>query len=130
MKLTTAPTSVRPRASASASAPGSKSSPWTRTVATLSTARHRRKERHFLRPDDRGVAADVNPIERRANSRRLAERTRVALATLREPGDKVANRRHGRRRIKLFLIHTDPFAHPGEIKRLHSRFSRRRHGHS
>src|SRR4051812_32863904 len=47
VKLATAPTSVRPRVSASSSRPVSKSSAWMRTEG-ISAAGDRGKERHFV----------------------------------------------------------------------------------
>src|SRR6202041_2318373 len=62
--------------------------------------------------------------------RGFVERVRISLAALTEPGDKVADCLHRRGRIELFLRRTDAFAHPGEIKRLHSRLSRSRRDRS
>ena len=75
-------------------------------------------------------AAGVNAVEGGANRERLGEGVRVALAPFGEPGDEVADGRHGRWRIELLLRLADPLAHPGEIKRFHARLSRRRHGRS
>src|SRR5579885_2420465 len=124
VKVTTAPTSVCPRASSAASAPTSKSVLCNRMVAGIeSTSSPWREERHFLGAGDRRVGPDMRSVDGDANELRAFERLRIFLAAGGEPGHEVCDCRTRRRRIDDFFALADALAHPGEIQKLHAHSS-------
>src|SRR5215208_4852521 len=89
VKVTTAPTSVRPRARAVVSSARSKAPRCNRTVTLPS--RHRRKERDLPGAGDRGRVLDVLLVDGGPNDLRVLERVGVVLALSGQPGDEVGD---------------------------------------
>src|SRR5262245_23437128 len=124
VKLTTAPTSVRPFLKAVISCATSKSAFWMRMVAATlmtksSTAGHRREKCDLAGTGNRRIRLDMGLVDRRANHLRLLEGVGIGLAAARQPGDQFVDGAHiGRRLDGLFRL-ADPLAHPGKIFHLH-----------
>src|SRR5262249_27104730 len=123
VKLTTAPTSVRPLLSCAISWATSKSASCIRMVAATlmanSAAGHRRKERDLTGARDRRVCLDVGMIDRGADHLRLLERVRIGLAAVGQPRHQRIDGAHAGGRLDGFLRLADPLAHPGEIFHFH-----------
>src|SRR5882672_3271594 len=129
LKLTTAPTSVRPFVSADISRPMSKSASWMRmvTLAVMRsshcqnglTAGHRREKGDLAGTGDHRIGFDMGVVDRGADHFRRLEGVPVGLAALRQPGDQIVDGADAVRRLDGFFRLADPFAHPGEILDLH-----------
>src|SRR5712691_6767039 len=126
VKVTTAPTSVRPRESLPASVAASNGSRCRRTVAVMartpnapagkgSAPGHRREESDFACTQDSGVGPDMGAVDGGADHLRVLERVGIFVAAAAEPIDEIADRRDAGRRLDVLLGLADALAHPGEV---------------
>src|SRR5215467_4428322 len=121
VKVTTAPTSVRPRVSRAVSAAASKSAVCSRMVAGIAlSSSHGREERDLRGARQRGAGLDVGAVDGGADNLRIFKCKRVFFAAPGKPVHEVRHRRNAGRRLHKFLALADAFAHPGEIKKLHA----------
>src|SRR5215467_6416917 len=138
VKVTTAPTSVRPRASLAASLAASNGSRCRRTVAVIATTPphpaergpgqasspgHRRKESDLARAHNRGIGADMGAVDRGADHFRVFEGVGIFGAAPAEPIHQIADRRDALRRLDLLFRLADAFADPGEVTQLQHAYS-------
>src|SRR6516165_8949175 len=129
VKVTTAPTSVRPRRSRAASCAASNGSRWRRMLAVICAPlfRHERRsapghggeESNLLRTRDRGIGLDMRPVDCGADHLRIVEGMRIFLAPTAEPVDQVGNSHYSRRQIDILLGLADALAYPGKISKFH-----------
>src|SRR5215207_4057615 len=117
VKVTTAPTSVRPCVRAAVSSATSKSSRCTLTVTLAS--RHRREECDLPGAGDRGRVLDMLVVDGSPNNLRVLERIGVVLVLLGQPGDEVGDGGDVWGRRDILLACPDPFPKPREIQDLH-----------
>ena len=125
MKVTTAPTSVRPGAQRC----GSERRRRRRAGRGQCRAHHAHaviqppviggKKAISRAPAIGVVRLDVLAVDRGADDRRVLEGVRIVLAARRQPGDQVADVSTPSAGVDLLLGEADALAHPGEIDELH-----------
>src|ERR1700761_424409 len=124
VKVTTAPISVRPLLNAPTSAPTSKGSRCSLTVAVIAdqplSAGHRRKERDLAGAGDARIGTHMSLVDRRTDHFRILERIGIAFAARSKPSDEIPDGRDIVRGRDIFLRQTDALAHPGKIAKLHA----------
>src|SRR5579863_2904332 len=117
MKLVTPPISVRPRVSAAISAPGSKSSRWTRIIASASG--DRREECDLVARLHAMRVADIFAIDRDAHEFRIVQRLGVVGPTRLQPINELGDGRDRARRIDGLFRGSDSLPQRGEIEDFH-----------
>src|SRR5215469_4077852 len=118
MKDVTPPISLRPRVSAAISAPGSKSSRWTRIIASASG--DRREERDLVAGFEAMVVGDVFAIDRDAHQLRVGQRVDIIRPARLQPIDELRHGRDAARRIEHLFGRADLLPQPGEIEEFHT----------
>src|SRR5262245_3319673 len=108
VKLTKAPTSVRPLLKAAICCATSKSAFWMRMVAATlmaksSAAGHRREERDLAGAGNRRIRLDMGVVDRGTDHLRLLEGICIGLAAARQPGDQFVDGTHIGRRLDGFF---------------------------
>src|SRR5262245_27991477 len=119
VKVTSAPTSGRPRLSLSASAAASNGSCCRRMVAVISPSRHRREKGDLAGTGNCGIGLDMGAVDRGADHLRVLEGIGVFLAAPGEPSHQIADSRNPCRKVDFLLRLADALTHPRKIHELH-----------
>src|SRR5690348_10203905 len=118
MKDVTPPISRRPRVSAAISAPGSKSSRWTRIIRSASG--DRREEGDLVAGFEAMVVGDVFAIDRDAHELGVGQRALVIRPARFQPIDELRHGRDRARGIEILFGGADLLPQPGEIEEFHN----------
>src|SRR5262245_10281060 len=119
VKVTSAPTSGRPRLSLSASAAASNGSCCRRMVAVISPSRHRRAKSDLPGTGDCSVGLDMGAVDRGADHLRVLEGMGVFFTAPGEPSHQIPDGRDPGGEVDLLLRLADALTHPRKIHELH-----------
>src|SRR6185437_1303642 len=86
----------------------------------VSSAGHRREERHFIVLGNCGIEIDVLLVDRRTQPRCIAERFEKTAAALLQVVNQIAHRFDAGRKLHDFLCRAHLLPYPGKIEQRHT----------